>query len=63
MKLYPNQPDPKEKLSFINVNEHPLDWTPNNWAVLGLSPISSFVNYLKANNNGIITLNLTSELK
>lgn len=50
VKLNQDQTDPSVKLSFVNVDEHISAWVPEKWAVLGFSPKSNFLQYLRQNS-------------
>ena len=63
MKLNKGQNDPETKLDFVNVSEHSLAWKPEKWALLGLSPKSQFITYLRNNTEKNFTMNVTSDLK
>lgn len=62
LKLFKDQVDPKEKLNFVNVSEKVLSWKPEKWAVLGMSPKSNFINYLRANTDKDFTMSLKSKI-
>ena len=49
LKLDKDQKDPEQKLDFVLVDKHEANWAPEKWAVLGFSPKSQFVQYLRNN--------------
>ena len=44
------------------VDKHEAAWVPDKWAVLGFSPKSQFVQYLR-NNTEKVTISFDSKLK
>ena len=62
LKLDKDQKDPEQKLDFVFVSKHEAAWAPDKWAVLGFSPKSQFVQYLR-NNTEKVTISFDSKLK
>lgn len=54
------QPAPTSKLDFVKVTEQTM-FDPDQWAVIGLSPRSDFLSYLRANNQDVF-LKLTTSI-
>lgn len=57
-----SQSAPTSKLDFVKVTEQTF-FSPDQWAVIGLSPRSDFLSYLRANNQDVFVKLSTSITK